>query len=125
MPDVPNSAAVQQRTTLYTQEARDVIIAFRITRSLSDRITIYRSQHHKKSRTDAVMELIETALFVMENAQKLEDPEVVKYLRDNLYNIQLIDDITQWPQDRIEAVMGALVGERERRFRLKLGRQAA
>jgi hypothetical protein len=56
----------------------------------------------------------------MENASRLQDPEVVKYLRENLYNAQLVDDITGWPQDRVEAVIGALVSERERRLRLKL-----
>ncbi|GEM_PF-6785290 len=121
MSEVPNNAAVQQRTTPYTQEPRDVIIAFRITRTLSNRISSYQFSYRKKSRTDAVMTLLESALYVMDNASRLEDPETVKYLRDNLYNVQLVDDITRWPQDRIEAVLGALVSEKERRFRIKLG----
>jgi hypothetical protein len=57
----------------------------------------------------------------MDNASRLEEPAVVKYLQENLYNVQLVDDITEWPQDRIEAIIGALASERERRFRLKLG----
>jgi|SRR5581483_9498330 len=125
MLDVPNSAAVQLRTISYTQEPRDVIIAFRITRSLSNRISNFQSKSHKKSRTDAIMNLLEKALFVMENAEKLEDPEIVQYLRKNLYNVQLVDNIVEWPQDRIEAILGALVSEKERRFRLKLGRSSA
>jgi hypothetical protein len=120
--NVVPSAAVQQRTAAYTQEPRDVIIAFRITRSLAQRIESYQSLHHKKSRTEAVMELLEVALFIMENAQRLQDPSIVKYLQENLYNVQLVDDITEWPQDRIEAIIGALASERERRFRLKIGR---
>ena len=122
---VPNGAAVQQRTTTYIsgqQGARDVIVAFRITRSLSDRISSYQSQNRKKSKTDAIATLLEVALYIMENASRLEGPEVVKYLRENLYNVQLVDDITQWPQDRVEAIIGALASERERRLRLKLGR---
>jgi hypothetical protein len=91
-------------------------------RSLADRIESYRSLHHKKSRTEAVMDLLEAALYIMENAQRLDDPVVVKYLQQNLYNVQLVDDVTRWPQDRIEAIIGALVSERERRFRLRLGR---
>ena len=119
---LPDQAAVQQRTAAYTQEPRDVIIAFRMRRSLAERIESYRSLHHKKSRTEAVMDLLEAALYIMENAQRLNDPSVVKYLQENLYNVQLVDDVTQWPQDRIEAIIGALVSERERRFRLRLGR---
>ena len=122
---VPDSAAVQQHMTTYNsgqQGARDVIIAFRITRSLSDRICVYQSQNRKKSKTDAIITLLEVALYVVENANRLQDPEVVKYLRENLYNIQLVDDVMEWPQDRIEAIIGALASERERRLRLKLGR---
>jgi hypothetical protein len=99
-----------------------VIVAFRITRPLSDRISSYQTQYRRKSKTDAITTLLEAALYIMENASKLEDPQVVKYLRENLYNVQLVDDIEKWPQDRIEAVMGALASEKERRLRLKLGR---
>jgi len=58
----------------------------------------------------------------MDNASRLEEPAVVKYLQENLYNVQLVDDITEWPQDRIEAIIGALASERERRLRLKIAR---
>jgi hypothetical protein len=119
---VPNSNVIQQRTTAYTQGPRDVIIAFWITRSLSNRISSYQSQCRKKNKTDAIMALLDAALYVMENASRLQDPEVLKYLRENLYNVQLVDDITEWPQDRVEAIIGALVSERERRLRLKIGR---
>jgi len=123
MPEVvSNSAAVQQRTAAYAQEPRDVIVAFRIRRSLAERIGSYQSLHHKKSRTEAIMELLEAALYIMENAQRLKDPAIVKYFQENLYNVQLVDDIVEWPQDRIEAILGVLTSERERRFRLKLGR---
>jgi hypothetical protein len=117
-----DNAAVQQRTAAYTLEPRDVIIAFRIRRSMAERIESYQSLHHKKSRTEAIMELLEAALYIMENAQRLQDPTIVKYLQENLYNVQLVDDIIDWPQDRIEAIIGALASERERRFRLKIGR---
>ena len=58
----------------------------------------------------------------MEKAHDLDDPAIVKYFRDNLYNVQMVDDIMEWPQDRIEAILGVLGSERERRFRLRLGR---
>lgn len=77
--------------------------------------------HHSKSRTESLVGLLEAALCVMENAQRLDDPAVVKYLQKNLYNIQSVDDIMDWPPDRIEAIIGALASERERRFRLKVG----
>jgi hypothetical protein len=121
--EVVFGAAVQQRITSYSkQEPRDVIVAFRIPRSMADRIDKYKKLHYKKSRTDAIMDLLDTALFVMDNAQLLEDPAVVKYLQENLYNVQLVDDVMEWPQDRIEAIIGALASEEERRLRLKIGR---
>lgn len=61
-------------------------------------------------------------MFVIEKAQILQDPSVVKYLQENLYNMQLVDDIMQWPQDRVEAIIGALASERERRLRIRIGR---
>jgi len=120
---VSNTAAVRQRTTLYSkQEPRDVIVAFRMARSMVERIDNYQSLHRKKIRTDAILDLLDTALYVMDNASRLQEPEVVKYLQENLYNVQLVDDITEWPQDRIEAIIGALASERERRLRLKIAR---
>jgi len=120
---VSDTAAVQQRTTLYSkQEPRDVIVAFRMARSMVERIDNYQSLHRKKSRTDAILDLLDTALYDMDNASRLQEPEVVKYLQENLYNVQLVDDITEWPQDRIEAIIGALASERERRLRLKIAR---
>ena len=60
---VSNTAVVQQRTTLYSkQEPRDVIIAFRMARTMAERIDNYRSLHRKKSRTDAIMDLLATGL---------------------------------------------------------------
>jgi hypothetical protein len=32
-----------------------------------------------------------------------------------------VDDIMEWPQDRVEAVIGALASERERRLRMRIG----
>jgi hypothetical protein len=88
---------------------------------MTERIKSYQVMHHIKSKTEAIMGLLEVALYIMENAQHLNDPAVVKYLQKNLYDIQLVDDIMDWPQDGIEAIIGALASERERRFRLKLG----
>jgi hypothetical protein len=104
-------------------ESRDVIVSFRITRSLADRVEFFKSLHHKKNKTEAFAALLEIALYIQENAQRLNDPAIVKYFQENLYNVQLIDDITEWPQDRIEAIIGVLASERERRFRLKIGRR--
>jgi hypothetical protein len=58
----------------------------------------------------------------MEKAQSLQNPVMVKYFQENLYNMQLVDDIMEWPQDRVEAIIGVLASERERRLRLRIGR---
>ena len=104
-------------------ERRDVIIALRLTRSLVERIEVYQNKYRKKARTDAIIELLDIALYVMDNAGRLDDPAIVKYFRENLYNVQLVDDIMEWSQDRVEAIIGVLASEMERRFRLRVGRR--
>ena len=127
-PSAPNTpyarypSYIPEEQAYKKKEPRDVILAFRITRSLADRIDTHKNQYHKRDRTEAVVGLIETAVFIVEKAQNLDDPAIVKYFRDNLYNVQMVDDIMDWPQDRIEAILGVLASERERRFRLRLGR---
>jgi hypothetical protein len=106
------------------KESRDVILSFRITRSLADRIDSYQLNHaHKRlTKTQIVIDLIELGLFIVQQAGALEQPELVNYLKKNLYNIQLVDDIMGWPQDRIDAILGALAAEKDRRIRLQLGK---
>jgi hypothetical protein len=103
-------------------DVRDVILSFRISRSLAERIERYRITKRRKRKTEAVIELLEVGVFVAEQADKLRDPVLVRYLQDNLYNLQLVDDMMEWPQDRIDAILGALASEKERRLRIKLGR---
>jgi hypothetical protein len=66
--------------------------------------------------------LLETGAFVIEKAATLQDPALVQYFQQNLYNVQLVDDVMDWPQDRVEAMIGVLASERERRLRLKIGK---
>ena len=115
---------VRCSTTVYaSNEPKDVIISFRITRTLAEGIEGYRKKQRKRlTKTEAIAELLETGLFVMEKAHSLQDPVMVKYFQENLYNVQLVDDIMQWSQDRVEAIIGVLASERERRLRLRIGR---
>lgn len=114
---------VHRSTTVdASNEPRDVIISFRITRTLAERIESHRKQRNRQTKTEAITNLLETGMFVIEKAQSLQDPSVVKYLQENLYNMQLVDDIMEWPQDRVEAIIGALASERERRLRIRIGR---
>ena len=117
---VLDEGCVQCSTTVYaSNEPRDVIISFRITRTLAEGIEGYRKQRRKRlTKTEAITELLETGLFVMEKAHSLQDPVMVKYFQENLYNVQLVDAIMEWPQDRVEAIIGVLGSERERRLRL-------
>jgi hypothetical protein len=121
---VRDDDCVRCSTTVYAlNEPRDVIISFRITRTLADGIEGYRMQARKRqTKTEAITHLLEAGLFVMEKAKSLQDPAVVKYFQENLYNVQLVDDIMEWPQDRVEAIVGVLVNERERRLRLRIGK---
>lgn len=113
----------QPRRPPPSRERRDVIIALRLTRSLVERVEDYQTRYRKKARTDAIFELLETGIHIMENVRRLDDPALVKYFQENLYNVQLVDDIMEWPQDRIEAIIGVLASERDRRIRLRIGRQ--
>jgi hypothetical protein len=90
---------------------------------LAERIEAYRKQQSKRqTKTEAITQFLETGLFVIEKAQSLQDPILVKYLQENLYNVQLVDDVMEWPQDRVEAIIGVLASERDRRLRIKIGR---
>jgi len=55
----------------------------------------------------------------MEKAHSLQDPVMVKYFQENLYNVQLVDDIMEWPQDRVEAIIGVLASEREKEIKIE------
>lgn len=105
-----------------SRERRDVIIALRVTRSLVERVEAYQAKYRKRARTDAITDLVETGIYIMENVSRLEDRALVKYFRENLYNVQLVDDVMDWPPDRIEALIGVLASEKDRRIKLKIGR---
>jgi hypothetical protein len=88
---------------------------------LAERIEGYRKQQNKRqTKTEAITQFLETGLFVIEKAQSLQDPILVKYFQENLYNVQLVDDVMEWPQDRVEAIIGVLASERERRLRIRM-----
>jgi len=120
---VMETECVRCSTIVYeTSEPRDVIISFRITRTMADRIEGHRKQQSKRqTKTETIARLIDTGLFVMEKAASLQEPQLVKYFQENLYNVQLVDDIMEWPQDRVEAIIGVLASERERRLRIRIG----
>ena|SRR6185503_7578918 len=96
---VQDDDCVHCSTTVYAlNEPRDVIISFRITRTMAEGIEGYQMQARKRqTKTQAITNLLETGL-------------------------QLVDDIMEWPQDRVEAIVGVLVSERERRLRLRMGK---
>ena len=98
------------------------MISFRMTRSLVEKIEVYQEKYRKKVRTDAIIDLLEMALYIAENAERLDDPALIKYFQENLYNTQLVDEIMSWPPDRVEAILGVLTSERERRIRSRMGR---
>lgn len=122
---VPSMDVIRCNTTARAaglKEARDVILSFRIRRSLADQIDNYRNVNKRLTKTQATVDLIELGLFIVQKAGALEQPELVTYLKQNLYNVQLVDDIMEWPQDRIDAILGALASERSRRIQLRFGR---
>jgi hypothetical protein len=104
----------------YKLEVRDVILSFRITRSLSERIETYRMMYKRMRRTEAAIQLLEAGVFLAEQRDKLEDPELVKYLRNHLYDVELVDEVAKWDQNRIDAILALLMDEKDRRIKLHL-----
>jgi 1-acyl-sn-glycerol-3-phosphate acyltransferase len=123
--DVPGYPAVIRNTAAVLHQPgkeRKDMLQLRIPFSLLDSIYEFQSIHGRKTRTEAVIDLLRIALFVVEKSQELKDPAIVRYLQQNLYNLQIVDDIMTWSDDRVEAILGALKGEKDRRIRLKIGK---
>ena len=82
-------------------------------------IQLFRSKHRSKTQTDAVIEIIRVGLLVDARQDELKDPEIVRYLQENLYNQLLADWIFDLPTDRLEALYSTFRSVRELRLNKK------
>ena len=80
------------------------------------RIQQFRTKHRLKTQTEAVVELMHVGLLVDARQEELKDPEIVRYLQENLYNQLLADWIFNLPTDRLEALYSTFRSARELRF---------
>jgi len=67
------------------------VLTCRVPQSLKQQVLEFRKKHRLKTETEAIIQLLQVGLFVDSVKEKLKDPEVVNYLRDNLYNEQIVD----------------------------------
>ena len=93
------------------------VIACRIKYDLKMGIKQFQQKYHLKTETEAITRLLHAGLFVEQKKEELQDPAMVKFLQENLYNQQLVDWIYELPQDRLDALFGAFRSARE--WRLK------
>jgi hypothetical protein len=100
-------------------ETRSVLTC-RVPHALKVRIGEFRKKYHLRTESEGIIELLQIGLFVDSRRDDLEDPEVVKHLRDNLYNERLVDWIYELPDDRLDALFGAFRSAKELRFQNKL-----
>lgn len=96
------------------------VLTCRVPNALKHMIGEFRKKYHLRTESEGIIELLQIGLFVDGKRDNLEDPEVVKHLRDNLYNERLVDWIYDLPDDRLDALFGAFRSAKELRFRTKL-----
>lgn len=97
-------------------------MTFRCPSSLLEKLDAAQAEFRKRDRTETITELLQMALLILERKPTLEEHESIKYLRNNLYNTQLVDWVAELDQDRLEALYGVLSDERRIRFNTKMGK---
>lgn len=100
------------------QDPKD-FLGMRVPHRLIEKIDAFRVEYHKHSRTEAIIDLLELALLIVQKKNDIKDPALVDYLRENLYNEKIVDFFWELPQDRLEALYGAIRDAREFRFAAK------
>jgi hypothetical protein len=96
------------------------VVTCRVPQSLKQQVLEFRKKYHLKTETEAIIQLLQVALFVDNVREQLRDPEIVRYLSDNLYNERLVDWIFELPNDRLEALFGAFKSAKDLRFQRKM-----
>jgi len=82
-------------------------------------IAKFERDFHKRDRTEAITDLLELALQVVEKKDVIKDSALLGYLKENLYHEKIVDWFATLPDDRVEALYGALKDEKEIRLRNK------
>jgi hypothetical protein len=77
----------------------------------------FRTSHKIKTETEAIVQLVQIGLFVDSIKGQLQDPAIVTFLQENLYNQALVDWIFGLPSNRLEALYSAFASARELRHR--------
>lgn len=96
-----------------------ISVTFRAPASLLDKLDAVQSEYRKRDRTETIVDLLKTAMVILEKKPVLEDSDTVKYLRENLYNYQIVDWVAELNQDRLEALYAVLADERRIRLNNK------
>jgi hypothetical protein len=93
------------------------VLCCRVPLQIKHEIEQYRTSHRIKTETEAIVQLVQIGLFVDSIRGQLQDPAIVTFLQENLYNQALVDWIYELPSDRLEALYSAFKSARELRHR--------
>ena len=91
------------------------VLCCRIPVELKERLQLFRQGRRIKTETESIVALLKAGLFVYSIEDKLKDPEMVEFLKSNLYNSMLADWIFDLDKDRLEALYGAFKSARDLR----------
>ena len=97
----------------------DAILCCRIPLELKQKLLAFRFRNRLKTETQAITQLLQLALYIDTKKESLEDPEVVRYLKENLYNQQIVDWAFSLPEDRLSALLGLLKDAKEMKTRAR------
>lgn len=101
------------------KEQKD-FVGLRLRHSLLERIDAFHAEYHKHDRTEAIADLLELALHVVQKREMIRDPAIVSFMKENLYNEKIVDWFSKLDDDRIDALYGALRSEKDIRLRSKV-----
>jgi hypothetical protein len=93
------------------------VLCCRVPVQIKQGIEQFRISHWIKTETEAIVQLVQIGLFVDSIRGQLQDPAIVTFLQENLYNQALVDWIYELPSDRLEALYSAFKSARELRHR--------
>jgi len=83
-------------------------------------IAKFERDYHKRDRSESINDLLELALQVVEKKDVIKDSALLQYLKENLYHEKIVDWFGTLDDDRVDALYGALKGEKEIRFQNKI-----
>ena len=92
-------------------------LCHKIPYSLLIKIDHYVGHARKHSRTEAINELLELALFIAENMKRIQDPELMSEIHSQLKEGGLVDYVQKLTPKDFEVIHSIFEVEHKSRFR--------